>query len=110
MLVITITPMTDLILVELIGALDDSNVHDLRRAFETLPDHPAPLLAFDMTRVPYVDDEGFGALINIQKRLAEKGRALVLVGCQEAVRIALALTRLEILFPNYPSLASIPRR
>jgi len=55
-----------------------------------------------------VDSAGFGALINIQKRLTEAGRQLALVGCHESVLRALRLTRLEILFPHYPSIADVP--
>lgn len=96
------------LVVEVCGVLDEHSVSHLRRTLTELYEVKDVSVVLDMSRVPLVDSEGFGTLIHIQKRLTEMGRKLILVGCQEAVRLALSLTRLEMLFPNYPSLQQIP--
>jgi anti-anti-sigma factor len=63
----------------------------------------------DMSRVNHVDSEGFGALLYLQKKLVENGKRLALVGCQERVREALQLTRLEALLPHYISFDNLPQ-
>jgi len=88
--------------------LDDTSVSELRRAFVSVFSESERLVVLDVSSVPLIDSDGFGALINIQKRLTEMDRSLALAGCQEAVRIALALTRLEVLFPAYPTVNSVP--
>ena len=99
----------DQLLVRLRGILDESAIADLRRVAVAIYDCPAQTVVLDLTAVPLVDSDGFGTLINMQKRLTETKRSLALVGCQEAVRMALTLTRLEVLLPCYPSLRDVPR-
>lgn len=97
-----------LLVVKPAGMIDEQSVHALRHSFHEVYSTKSKVVVMDMARVPLVDSEGLGALINLQKRLVESGRKLVLVGCQEPVRAALSLTRLEVLFPHYPTLASVP--
>lgn len=90
------------------GILDESSVGEFRRAFVQALNEPELLVIVDVSGVPLIDSDGFGALIIIQKRLTEVGKSLALAGCQEAVRLALSLTRLEVLFPSYPDVESVP--
>src|SRR5262249_42291527 len=105
----TITGADDLIIAELAGDLDEFAAEDLRSAISQLCAEPARRVVLDMSEVPFVDARGLGVLINIQKNVTDSGRCLFLVGCQEPVRLALALTRIEVLFRCYPSIGSIPR-
>jgi anti-sigma B factor antagonist len=107
---VSISKGRDRIIVTLSGILDETSVGEFRRAFLPVFETTERLVVVDVTGVPLIDSDGVGALINVQKRLTEKERSLALAGCQEAVRIALALTRLEVLFPSYPTADRVPAR
>lgn len=96
------------LIVEIAGALDATSVQELRAAYTEILQRARRIVAVDMRRVSQVDSEGFGALLYLQKRLVENGQRLALVGCQEGVREALQLTRLEALLPHYASLNHLP--
>lgn len=96
------------LIVEIASALDETSVQELRAAFTAILQRARRIVAVDMSRVSHVDSEGFGALLYLQKRLVENGRMLALVGCQDSVREALQLTRLEALLPHYASMDLLP--
>jgi anti-anti-sigma factor len=109
--VVTMVPVpgqSDLLVLSVDGMLDEFSVGEFRRSVAHVVNGPERLIVLDMSKVPLIDSDGFGALINLQKRLTEKGKSLALAGCQEAVRIALSLTRLEVLFPSYANVESVP--
>src|SRR5262249_26117121 len=83
------------------GVLDDSTVEEFREKCQLLCDTSKAPFVIDMANVSFVDSDGFGALILLQKQLTEAKRRLALIGCQESVRSALHLTRLEILLPCF---------
>ncbi len=105
---LTVRRQRDRLIVALSGVLDESTVGDLRSTLVRALEEAEQSVILDVTNVPLIDSDGFGALINIQKRLTEAGKSLALTGCQEAVRLALSLTRLEVLFPCYPTNESVP--
>ena len=74
---------------------------------ESLPS-ATPIVVLDMSRIRYVDNEGFGALIHFQMKLMESSCKLVLLACQKSTLEALKLTRLGMLLPSYPTLSAIP--
>ncbi len=96
------------LIVEIASALDETSVQELRAAFTAILQRARRIVAVDMSRVSHVDSEGFGALLYLQKRLVENGQMLALVGCQDSVREALQLTRLEALLPHYASMDLLP--
>lgn len=98
-----------LLMVELSGILDRFTAPDLWRALQEISGLPIRIVALDMSRVDHVDEEGYGALIGLQKRLVDTGQRLVLVGCQNAVQQALALTGWDLLLPTYPDARSLKR-
>jgi len=104
----TITGAGDMIVVELAGDLDGCGRDDLQSAIRQLCAGQGRRVVLEMSGVSSVDSRGLGALLNVQKVLTDAGRSLFLVGCREPVRHALTLTRLEVLFRCYPSIASIP--
>lgn len=107
---ITAAPDKDRVIVSIRGMLDETSVGEFRRAFVPVLNGRERVVVLDVSGVPLIDSDGFGALINLQKRLTESGKMLALAGCQEAVRLALALTRLEVLFASYPDVDSVPRK
>jgi anti-anti-sigma factor len=109
MLTISARQSIHLLMVELTGMLDRFTAPDLWRTLQDIPGLPLRIVALDMSRVDHVDEEGYGALINLQKRLVDAGQRLVLINCQSSVQQALALTRWDILLPTYPDAQSLQR-
>lgn len=105
---VTTARRKDRMVVAVSGILDETSVGEFRRAFVQVLNASERLVVLDVSGVPLIDSDGFGALINIQKRLTESGKTLALAGCQQAVRLALSLTRLEVLFPSYADVDSVP--
>ncbi len=61
-------------------------------------------LIIDLTNVSYMDSSGFGVLLGVAKRLRPNGRRVNLVGCNEAIRRMLRITRLDTVFGLFSSL------
>ncbi len=90
------------------GVIDETTVLSLTKYVNNLKLQLGSSLIINMAGVTYVDSEGFGSLMSLQSRLMESGGKLVLVSCRDDVRLALKLTRLEVLFPMYDSLQEVP--
>jgi anti-sigma B factor antagonist len=65
-------------------------------------------LAFDMTRVPFMDSSTLGVLVTCLKRAREKGGDVVLVGLDGSPLKVLTLTGLDQVLVPIPSLADLP--
>lgn len=61
-----------------------------------------PLVVLVLQGVTFVDSTGLGCLVSILKALPSGGRVR-LVGVQPAVKILFDLTRLERIFPMFPT-------
>jgi|GEM_PF-2663300 len=90
------------------GVIDETTVLSLIKYVNKLKLLSGSSLIINMAGVTYVDSEGFGFLMSLQNRLTESGGRLILVSCCDDVRLAMKLTRLEVLFPMYDSLQEIP--
>ena len=60
-------------------------------------------LVLDLTLVEFIDSLGLGAIVSCFKRMGGKGR-LVIVGAKGAVSRLFSLTRMDKVFPLYPTL------
>jgi len=58
-------------------------------------------LILDLTRVPYIDSAGMGALVGAYVTRQKDGRRLALAGVTERVRNAMQVTRVEQFFQFY---------
>lgn len=65
-------------------------------------------LAFDLTRVPFMDSSTLGVLVTCLKRAREKGGDVVLVGLDGSPLKVLTLTGLDRVLVPVPSLAELP--
>lgn len=63
-------------------------------------------LILDFTNVPYIDSAGIGALVGGYVSRNNKGHVLALVGVNQRVRDALALTKVDKFFTFYPSVTA----
>jgi anti-sigma B factor antagonist len=61
----------------------------------------APTLILDLTRVPYIDSAGIGALVGAYVNHQKDGRRLALVGVTDRVRNTMLVTRVEQFFLFY---------
>lgn len=66
----------------------------------------APVLILDLTRVPYIDSAGIGALVGAYVTHQKEGRRLALVGVTKRVRDVMQVTRVEPFFKFYDSVAA----
>jgi anti-sigma B factor antagonist len=59
-------------------------------------------LVLDLTLVEFIDSVGLGALVSCFKRMGGRGK-LVIVGAKGAVSRLFSLTRMDRVFPLYPT-------
>jgi anti-sigma B factor antagonist len=72
----------------------------------TLRAKDATALIIDFTDVPYVDSAGIGALVGAYVTHNKEGRSLSLVGVNQRVKNALAVTRVESFFRFFDTVAA----
>lgn len=61
-------------------------------------------LILDLSKVPYIDSAGIGALVGAYVTHQKEGRNLALVGVTERVRNTMQVTRVDTFFKFYDSL------
>ena len=66
----------------------------------------SPNLILDLTKVPYIDSAGIGALVGAYVTRQKEGRSLALVGVTERVRNTMQVTRVEQFFKLYETVAA----
>src|SRR5271168_50381 len=87
-----------LLILRLIGPILLSNFFPLQA---WLRGSTAPSLILDLTRVPYIDSAGIGALVGAYVTHQKSGRSLALVGVTQRVRNTMQVTRVEPFFKFY---------
>jgi anti-sigma B factor antagonist len=89
------------------GELDLSTSPMLKEYVDRL-DEASSRLAFDLSRVPFMDSSTLGVLVTCLKRAREKGGDVVLVGLDGSPMKVLTLTGLDRVLVPVPSLADLP--
>jgi anti-sigma B factor antagonist len=84
----------------LVGPLTISSLSPFENAVRRIGGN----IILDLTHVPYVDSAGLGALVGAYTSYHKSGRAMVLSGVNDRVLKLLQITRLESLFPIFPTL------
>ena len=87
---------------KLSGPLAITNLYDFQDLIRT--GAPANLV-LDLSRVPYMDSAGVGALVGAYVRLQKDGYSVSLVGVSDRVRNTLKVTKVESFFQYSDSLA-----
>lgn len=97
----TLEPTGDACVVALDGDLD---LHVVERLRETLATATAGSrhVVLDLSRVPFVDSTGLGALVKAHNTAKQKEGVLYLAGANRVVRSVLHVTGLESRFPTFP--------
>jgi anti-sigma B factor antagonist len=90
-------------ILRLSGPLIMSNIFEFQALVRT---NTARTLILDLTRVPYVDSAGIGALVGAYVTHQKDGRSLSLAGVTQRVRNTMQITRVEQFFQFYETLAA----
>jgi len=83
--------------------IDASRAPVLKEEITKRVDAGQTKLVLDLTLVEFIDSVGLGALVSCFKRIGSRGR-LVIVGAKGAVSRLFSLTRMDKVFPLYPTL------
>jgi len=62
-------------------------------------------LIIDLSDVPYIDSSGIGCLVNGYVSHQNAGQNLFLVAVPDRVRVCMRVTRVEGLFPTFPTVS-----
>jgi anti-sigma B factor antagonist len=73
-------------------------------AFQEVLRAETVVTVLDMTDVPYMDSAGLGVLTNSFVSHQKQGRKLILVGVNDRVKTLFQITKLDQLFPIFPTL------
>jgi anti-sigma B factor antagonist len=84
--------------------IDITNAAGLRAALLEAASHGNGTLVVDMSRTQFCDSAALGVLVRMHKQAQADGGELLLVICGAAVLRILAVTGIEHLIPNFPSL------
>ena len=75
---------------------------------DTMRSDTSRQLVLELSRVPYIDSAGIGALVGAYVSRQKNGRFLALVAVTDRVRTTLQITQVEQLFKFYDSVAEVP--
>lgn len=89
------------------GEIDVYNSFEIKGAVEELLNAGKTRIAIDLSRVPYIDSSGLGALITAQSRIDRAGGALFLIRPSEQIRNVFELTKMGGFFRTVASDAEI---
>ena len=90
-------------ILRLSGPLIMSNIFEFQSLVRA---NTARILILDLTRVPYVDSAGIGALVGAYVTHQRDGRSLSLAGVTQRVRNTMQITRVEQFFQFYETPAA----
>jgi anti-sigma B factor antagonist len=81
-------------------------------ALDTVPEflkviraESAPVMILDFSSVSYIDSAGVGSLVQTFAAFKKTNRRMALTGVNERVRAVLEITRVQSLFPSFPTVA-----
>lgn len=95
--------VSDVPVVRVAGEVDVYTAPELNDAINEAIESGARDVVVDLAGVDYMDSSGFGTLLGAAKRVKPKGGSISLVGCGEAIRRMLKVTRLDTTFETFPS-------
>src|SRR5690242_13930543 len=82
-------------ILRLTGPIVLSNLFDFQAKIRA---DTSPALLLDLTKVPYIDSAGIGALVGAYVTHQKDGRRLYLIGVSERVKDSLEITRVRHFF------------
>jgi anti-sigma B factor antagonist len=91
-------------ILRLTGPIVLSNLFDFQAKIRA---DTSPALLLDLTKVPYIDSAGIGALVGAYVTHQKDGRRLYLIGVSERVKDSLEITRVRHFFNFFDSLDAV---
>ena len=82
------------------GEINISTSPDLKKQFEK---QPAKKAVVDLAKVNYIDSSGLATLVELLKKTKGQGGNLALAGMSEKVKSLFEITKLDKLFPIFPT-------
>ena len=89
------------------GDVTDLSAIKFKDTLYKLIDRGRVKLVIEFTKVPLIDSNGLGALINILKRTKTKGGDIYLVGLSQSIKDVFVSSGLDKIFPIFPSVKDI---
>lgn len=85
---------------EVVGEIDASNAHDVKRRLIAALPNASHGMAIDMSRLEYLDSSGIALTFDLAERLRARGQRLVLVVPEDSVlRRTLEVTQTHLVAP-----------
>ena len=88
------------LIVEVEGEINITTSPDLKRSFEKVK---STKVVIDMQKVDYIDSSGLATLVELLKKLKQRGGNLNLSQVSEKVKSLFEITKLDRLFGIYPT-------
>jgi anti-sigma B factor antagonist len=94
-------PRPDSYLVKTVGSVDMKTAQELESACEALLSKGQERLLFEFSGLDYINSQGLGVLLSLQKQLSAKGGGVVVVGMTERVKKVFITTGVRSLIRTY---------
>ena len=101
----TLETKDGVLVVNVDGQLVVSNRQEFKQLVLDEVERGTRMVVVDFAGTAYIDSSGLGALVSLGKRIRESGGELRLAALNDDLRTLFELTRLDTLFPLYPSRA-----
>jgi anti-anti-sigma factor len=94
-------PQSSSFLVKTSGAVDMKSAQELEQACERLVTRGGERLLFEFSGLEYINSQGLGVLLHLQKQLTAKGGGVAVVGVNERVKKVFMATGIHKVVPMY---------
>lgn len=82
---ITLESINNWVVASLHGAFTIKDTSEIQVLLEEVLENDHPLLAFDISQVPFLDSSAIGSIISAKKQLNQKGGYICLFGANEVI-------------------------
>jgi len=105
-LTIESTKAGEKIILKVSGRMDASCAPSFEKACQDCVDSGSVQIVLDFGELAYISSLGLGSLVKIAKQVKNKGGSLCVCSMTGLVKQVVEMTRLNLVFPVYPSLDS----
>jgi anti-anti-sigma factor len=90
-------------ILNLAGPFVVKSFNSVRRVFDEIEETPQPRVAVDMTNVGQIDSSALTVILNLQKRLKEKGGRVAVIGPNKDINETFSIVGFSLAVPVYSS-------
>lgn len=101
---INVEHKNDTVIIKPLGEIDLHNSPQLRKTLQEITEKDTVNLLINLEAVSYMDSSGLATLVEVFQRISGLGKKLALFSLQDTVKNIFSITRLDEIFPIYPSL------